>query len=70
MAGRADVRCDRRRAGLALGGPVAQLFTFGGHNRLPAAAIDELLAGIGAAVDAAGGGFTMAYQTVVVTASR
>jgi hypothetical protein len=45
-------------------------FTFGGHNRLPAAAIDELLAGIGAAVDAAGGGFTMAYQTVVVTASR
>ena len=32
--------------------------------------LDELLAGIGAAVDAAGGGFTMRYTTVVVTAAN
>jgi hypothetical protein len=30
----------------------------------------ELLAGIGIAVDKAGGGFTMHYTTVVVTAAR
>jgi len=35
----------------------------------PPAKLDELLAGIGAAVDAAGGGFTMRYTTVVVTAA-
>jgi len=46
-----------------------QLPTFGGHSKIPSAKLDELLAGIGAAVDAAGGGFTMRYTTVVVTAA-
>ena len=46
-----------------------QLPTFGGHSKIPPAKLDELLAGIGAAVDAAGGGFTMRYTTVVVTAA-
>jgi len=44
--------------------------TFGGHNRLPADKLQELLAGIGAAVDAAGGSFTMGYSTVAATAAR
>jgi SAM-dependent methyltransferase len=47
-----------------------QLPTQGGFTRLPAAALDEVLAGIGAAIDAAGGAFTMHYATVVVTATR
>jgi SAM-dependent methyltransferase len=38
--------------------------------QMPAAGQRELLAGIGAAVDAAGGSFTMPYATVVVTATR
>jgi SAM-dependent methyltransferase len=42
--------------------------TSGGHSLLPPAARDELLAGIGAAVDAVGGGFTMHFTAVVVTA--
>ncbi|SRR5579875_132132 len=44
--------------------------TFGGASQLPPGKLDELLAGIGAAVDAAGGGFTMRYATVVATAAR
>jgi SAM-dependent methyltransferase len=44
--------------------------TFGGHSQIPPAGRDELLAGIGAAVDAIGGGFTMHYTAVVVTAAR
>jgi SAM-dependent methyltransferase len=44
--------------------------TFGGHSQIPPAGRDELLAGIGAAVDAVGGGFTMHYTAVVVTAAR
>jgi SAM-dependent methyltransferase len=44
--------------------------TSGGHSRLPAAALDELLTGIGGAVDAVGGSFTMHYTAVVVTATR
>jgi SAM-dependent methyltransferase len=44
--------------------------TFGGHSLLPADVRDELLAGIGAAIDAAGGGFTMHYTTMAVTAER
>jgi SAM-dependent methyltransferase len=44
--------------------------TFGGHSLLPADVRDELLAGIGAAIDAAGGGFTMHYATMAVTAER
>jgi SAM-dependent methyltransferase len=44
--------------------------TFGGHSRFPPAKLAELLAGIGAAIDAAGGRFTMHYTTVAVTAAR
>jgi SAM-dependent methyltransferase len=47
-----------------------QLPTFGGHSQLPPAKLEELLAGVGAAIDAVGGSFTMPYTTVVVTASR
>jgi SAM-dependent methyltransferase len=38
--------------------------TFGGHSLLPPTVQAELLAGIGAAVDAAGGAFTMDYAPV------
>jgi SAM-dependent methyltransferase len=44
--------------------------TTGGFARLPAGVQAELLAGIGAAVDAAGGAFTMRYATLAVTAAR
>jgi hypothetical protein len=44
--------------------------TVGGHNQIPPAALRELLAGLGAAVDAVGGSFTMHYATVAVTAAR
>ncbi|TDC55777.1 class I SAM-dependent methyltransferase [Actinomadura sp. KC345] len=44
--------------------------TFGGHSRFPAAALRELLDGIGAVVDAAGGRFTMGYSTLAVVARR
>jgi SAM-dependent methyltransferase len=47
-----------------------QVPTSGGHSMLPPATLDELLAGIGAAIDAAGGGFTMRWATVVVSAER
>jgi SAM-dependent methyltransferase len=47
-----------------------QVPTFGGHSLLPPATMTELLAGIGAAIDAAGGGFTMHYATMAVTAER
>jgi len=47
-----------------------QQSTFGGHNLLPPAQLDELLAGIGAAIDALGGSFTMPYTTVAVSAPR
>jgi SAM-dependent methyltransferase len=44
--------------------------TTGGFTRLPAAVQAELLAGVGAAVDAVGGTFTMGYTTLAVTAVR
>jgi SAM-dependent methyltransferase len=44
--------------------------TTGGFTRLPEAVQAELLAGVGAAVDAVGGTFTMGYTTLVVTAAR
>jgi SAM-dependent methyltransferase len=44
--------------------------TSGLYTRLPPAELRELLDGIGAAVDAAGGGFTIRYATVVCTAAR
>ncbi len=47
-----------------------QLPTHGGHAQLPPAQLEELLAGVGAAIDAVGGSFTMRYTTVVVTAVR
>jgi SAM-dependent methyltransferase len=47
-----------------------QLPTFGGHSRFPPAKLEELLAGIGAAIDAVGGAFTMGYAAVAVTAGR
>jgi SAM-dependent methyltransferase len=47
-----------------------QVPTFGGMNQLPPAKLAELLTKIGAAIDAAGGSFTMGYATVAVTAVR
>jgi hypothetical protein len=47
-----------------------QVPTFGGYTQLPPVKQQGLLAGIGAAIDAAGGGFTMRYTTVAVTAAR
>jgi SAM-dependent methyltransferase len=44
--------------------------TSGGHSTFPPATLQELLAGLGAAIDAAGGGFTMHYTAVVVTARK
>ncbi len=47
-----------------------QVPTSGGHNQFPPDKLEELLAGIGAAIDAARGSFTMGYAAVVVTATR
>ncbi len=47
-----------------------QVPTFGGHSQFPPGKLEELLAGIGAAVDAAGSSFTMGYAAVAVTAAR
>ncbi|MEV4299631.1 class I SAM-dependent methyltransferase [Microbispora rosea] len=47
-----------------------QMPTSGALTRLPPDALPEVLAGVGAAIDAMGGGFTMSYVTVVVTATR
>ena len=44
--------------------------TLGGFRQFPENAQAELLAGLGAAVDAAGGAFTMGYTTLAVTAVR
>jgi SAM-dependent methyltransferase len=44
--------------------------TFGGFSQFPAARQEELLAGLGAAIDAVGGSFTMGYTAVVATAVR
>jgi len=47
-----------------------QLPTHGGHSHLPPDQLEAILAGIGDAIDAAGGRFAMRYATVVVTAGR
>ncbi|MBU3061432.1 class I SAM-dependent methyltransferase [Nocardia sp. NEAU-G5] len=47
-----------------------QLPTSGGFTRLPADRLAELQAGVGAAIDAMGGSFTMPYATVAVAAVR
>jgi SAM-dependent methyltransferase len=44
--------------------------TAGGHSLFAPAKLAELLAGIGAAIDAVGGSFVMSYTAVVVTAAR
>jgi hypothetical protein len=40
------------------------------ERQIPPARQQEILAGIGAAIDALGGSFTMHYTTVAVTAAR
>lgn len=47
-----------------------QLPTHGALTQLPAEQLDEVLEGVGAAVDAAGGSFMVRYTTVAVTAVR
>ncbi|MFI9809085.1 class I SAM-dependent methyltransferase [Streptomyces sp. NPDC052301] len=47
-----------------------QLPTQGAFTRLPQAQLQEVLAGVGAAIDAVGGDFTMHYATLVVAATR
>ena len=47
-----------------------QLPTQGPLTRLPSDQLAEVLASVGTAVDAMGGGFTMPYSTVMVTATR
>ncbi|MEW1657644.1 class I SAM-dependent methyltransferase [Streptomyces sp. NPDC093707] len=47
-----------------------QMPTQGPFTRLPPEALEQVLAGVGAAIDAVGGGFTMRYATVAVTAVR
>ncbi len=49
---------------------VEQVPTFGGHGQFPPGKLEDLLAGMGAAIDAVGGSFTMGYAAVVVTAAR
>ncbi len=49
---------------------IDQVPTFGGHSQVPAGTLQELLAGIGAAIDAIGGRFTMRYATVALIATR
>jgi SAM-dependent methyltransferase len=45
------------------------MLTAGGVGQLPADKLQQILAGAGAAIDAVGGGFTMHYSTVAVTAA-
>lgn len=47
-----------------------QVPTAGGHSRFPPATLEELLAGMGDAIDREGGSFVMRYATVVLTAER
>jgi SAM-dependent methyltransferase len=44
--------------------------TFGGNNRLPPDTLAQIQAGIGAAIDAVGGRFTMGFTTVVSTSVK
>jgi SAM-dependent methyltransferase len=47
-----------------------QLPTHGDNSQLSPAKLEELLTGIGVAIDAVGGSFTMGYAVVAVTAAR
>ena len=44
--------------------------TFGGHSDFPPGKLRDLQTGVGAAVDAVGGAFTMRYAAVALTAHR
>jgi SAM-dependent methyltransferase len=46
-----------------------QVPTFGGFSRIPPDQQEQILAGIGAAIDAAGGRFTMGFTALAVTAA-
>ena len=46
-----------------------QVPTFGGFGRIPPDQQEQILAGIGAAIDAVGGRFTMDFTTLAVTAA-
>jgi hypothetical protein len=52
------------------GGRLDQMPTHGHLTRLPPDKLTEVLDGVGAAIDAMGGGFTMPYITMAVTAAR
>jgi SAM-dependent methyltransferase len=47
-----------------------QVPTFGGHSNFSPAKLDQLLAGIRAAIDATGGSLTMRYAAVAVSTGR
>ena len=47
-----------------------QVPTAGGHSRIPAAILDELLTGMAAVIDRAGGSFQMNYTTLLLSAVR
>jgi hypothetical protein len=47
-----------------------QMPTHGALTQLPSDKLAEVLEGVGAAIDAMGGSFTMQYTTVAVTAAR
>lgn len=47
---------------------LAVIPTLGGHSEFPPAVLAELLTGLGAVIDGAGGTFVMRYATVAVTA--
>ncbi|MQY04650.1 class I SAM-dependent methyltransferase [Actinomadura macrotermitis] len=49
---------------------VDQLPTHGDHGQYPAAKVHEVQAGIGEAIDAVGGTFTMRYTTIAMSAVR
>lgn len=44
--------------------------TLGGMSRIPAGKLEQILDGLGAAIDAVGGSFTVNYTTVAVTTVR
>jgi hypothetical protein len=44
--------------------------TTGDASQWPAATLDEVLAGLGAVIDAAGGGFSVHFSVIVATAAR
>jgi SAM-dependent methyltransferase len=47
-----------------------QVPTFGGFSRIPPDQQEQILAGLGTAIDAAGGGFTMGFTTLAVSVAR